>query len=263
MELSAYTKKMPAKVFSLLERRGFSGLRPCQMKAIAAGLFEEKNLLVCTPTASGKTLVGELAALNTILHEKGKVVYVVPLRALAAEKQKQFIKEYPELKIALTSGDIDSDDAYLARYDLIITTSEKMDSLLRHHAPWLSTVKTLIVDEIHLLNDPGRGPTLEVLLTLLRDLRPQLQVVGLSATIGNPEELAAWMDASLVLDDWRPVRLDKGVYLDGTITFPSVWEEEEQEGERRNGEREAEEEIKKEQKKSEKKREKNLLRRIQ
>ena len=80
-------------------------------------------------------------------------------------------------------------------------------------------MKTVVVDEIHLLNDPGRGPTLEVLITLLRKTLPTLQLIGLSATIGNPEELAAWLEAKLILDAWRPVRLDKGVYLDGKIAF--------------------------------------------
>ncbi len=220
MHLEKRKARIPPKVYSLLERRGFTTLRPCQVKAIDAGLFEDENMLVCTPTASGKTLVGELAALNAILHDKGKAVYVVPLRALASEKHKQFTKDYPNLKIALTSGDVDSADSYLAAYDLIITTSEKLDSLIRHKTPWLSSVKTAVFDEIHLLNDAHRGPTLEVLMTVLRKALPGLQVIGLSATIGNPEELASWLEAKLVLDSWRPVRLDKGVYRDGEIVFP-------------------------------------------
>lgn len=219
MQLVKHKKKIPSNIYSLLEKRGFNELRPCQIKAIDAGLFDDKNLLICTPTASGKTLVGELAALNAILHDKGKAVYVVPLRALASEKYKQFKKDYPSLKIALTSGDTDSADSYLAGYDVIITTSEKLDSLIRHKTPWLPLVKTVIVDEIHLLNDGGRGPTLEIVITILRKVLPQLQFIGLSATIGNPEELASWLEAELVMDKWRPVRLDKGVYRDNSITF--------------------------------------------
>ncbi|RME31884.1 DEAD/DEAH box helicase [Candidatus Woesearchaeota archaeon] len=216
--LAQYKEQIPKPVFALLEKRGFTSLRPCQWKAIEEGLFADANLLVCTPTASGKTLVGELAALHAVLRDKGKAVYVVPLRALAAEKHKQFTKDYPQLSIALASGETDSADAYLARYDIIVATSEKLDSLLRHRAPWISRVKTLIIDEIHLLNDASRGPTLEVVVTLLRRIL-DVQVVGLSATIGNAEELADWLDAKLVKDAWRPVRLDKGVYLDGRITF--------------------------------------------
>ncbi len=210
---------VPERIRSLLARRGIKKLMPAQEKAVRAGLFEDRNLLVCTPTASGKTLVGELAALNAVLHHKGKAVYVAPLRALASEKYDRFRNDYPGLRIVLTSGDVDSDDAHLSSYEVIITTSEKLDSLLRHRAPWLPSVRTLVVDEIHLLNDPSRGPTLEVVLSLMRALIPSLQVIGLSATIGNPEELGAWLGAELVLDSWRPVRLDRGVYLDGTVEF--------------------------------------------
>ncbi|HJX05656.1 MAG TPA: DEAD/DEAH box helicase [Candidatus Nanoarchaeia archaeon] len=219
MKLSKHQHKIPEKIYKEIEKRGFIELRPCQVKSIDAGLFEDKNLLVCTPTASGKTLVAELAFLNAILHDKGKAVYVVPLRALASEKFKTFKKDYPSIKIAISSGDIDSADSFLERYDLIITTSEKFDSLIRHKAPWLRQVKTVIIDEVHLLNDPGRGPTLEVLITILRSVLKNLQLIALSATIGNPKELAEWLGAELVIDDWRPVRLDKGVYLDGEVEF--------------------------------------------
>ncbi|MBU1975868.1 MAG: DEAD/DEAH box helicase [Nanoarchaeota archaeon] len=219
MDLSKYKKQIPERIYKEISKRGFKTLRPCQTKSIKAGLFNDKNLLVCTPTASGKTLVAELAALNAIYHDSGKAVYVVPLRALASEKYKSFKKDYPEIKVAISIGDIDSSDSYLERYDLIITTSEKFDSLIRHHTPWLQSVKVVVIDEIHMLNDVSRGPTLEVVITILRQVLPKLQLIGLSATIGNPEELAEWMGAELVLDKWRPVRLEKGVYLDGVVEF--------------------------------------------
>jgi len=219
MKLSDYKPKIPEKIFSELEKRGFAKLRPCQSKSIDAGLFDDKNILVCTPTASGKTLVAELAFLNAILHDKGKAVYVVPLRALASEKYKEFSKLYPKVRVAISSGDIDSADSFLERYNLIITTSEKFDSLIRHKARWLKEVKTVIIDEIHMLNDSSRGPALEVLITMLRSMIKNLQVIALSATIGNPKDLAKWLNAELVIDDWRPVRLDKGVYLDGEVEY--------------------------------------------
>ena len=219
VELHKHKEHIPAKVYEVLERRGFTTLRPCQVKAIKAGLFEEKNLLVCTPTASGKTLVGELTALNAILHERGKAVYLVPLRALAMEKHRQFTRDYPSLKIGVSSGDIDSADEYLIRYDVIIATCEKFDSLLRHKASWVRQVKTVIIDEIHLLNDASRGPTLEVVITILRELLPTVHLIGLSATIGNPEELAAWLGAELVLDSWRPVELRHGVLVGTALSF--------------------------------------------
>lgn len=211
--------KIPEKIYSLLETKGFEELRPSQYKSIDAGLFEDKNLLVCTPTASGKTLVAEFAFLNAVLHDKGKAAYIVPLKALASEKFKQFKKDYPSLKIGLSSGDLDSSDSHLNYSDVIITTSEKFDSLLRHKAPFIQRLKTVVVDEIHLLNDASRGPTLEIILTILKQKLKNIQIIGLSATIGNPAELSEWLNATLVEDSWRPVVLRKGVYLDGEIEF--------------------------------------------
>lgn len=208
---------MDPLVSEFLEKQGIRELRPAQRKALDAGILDGESVLVCTPTASGKTLIAELAILRQVRLGK-KAVYIVPLKALGSEKYREFRKRHA-FRTGLSIGDYDSADAKLAEYDLIIVTAEKLDSLLRHHTPWLSRVGLVVVDEIHLMNDPGRGPTLEILITMLRRLvKPQF--LGLSATIGNPEELAAWLDARLVQDDWRPVRLDKGVYVDGTIDFP-------------------------------------------
>ncbi len=219
MRLSDLKKQLPEKAFDVLEKE-IKELRPAQEKAVKQGLLEGKNLLVCTPTASGKTLVAELAALKIILEHKGKAVYIVPLRALASEKFREFSNKYGRLmKIALSIGDMDSSDSYLSDYDLIITTSEKLDSLIRHHSPWLRQIGLVIVDEIHLLNDPGRGPTLEILLTILKGILPKAQFLGLSATIGNPKELAEWLSAETVEDSWRPIKLYQGVYLDGKINI--------------------------------------------
>ena len=219
MQLKTIKTQIPKELYSVLEKE-ITDLRPAQEKAIKKGLLKDKNLLVCTPTASGKTLIAELAAMKSIIEQKGKAIYIVPLKALAAEKFKDFKKKYEHIaKIALSIGDIDSADPYLVDYDLIITTSEKLDSLIRHHAPWLSLIKTVIIDEIHLMNDPGRGPTLEILITILRKLLKNVQIVGLSATIGNPEELSEWLSANPVVDKWRPVKLHKGTYLKGEIEF--------------------------------------------
>jgi helicase len=227
MTLEKIKHRLHPKLYESLYKEGINELRPAQRKSIEAGLLEGKNLLVCTPTASGKTLVAELAMLNNLLNNPGKkAVYIVPLKALASEKFRQFRKKYGEMiKIALSIGDLDSSDSYLSSYDIIICTSEKFDSLIRHKAPWLSFLSVVIIDEIHLLNDPGRGPTLEILITILRDKIKNLQLIGLSATIGNPEELADWLEAELIIDKWRPVKLSKGVFIDGRIEFVKEKEE--------------------------------------
>ena len=210
---------IPPKLYDILSSE-IKELRPSQKKAVKAGLLEGKSVLVCTPTASGKTLIAEIAAMKAILEKKKKAVYIVPLKALATEKYREFKRKYDKVaKIALSIGNLDGSDPYLSDYDIVITTSEKLDSLLRHHSPWLINVGVVIIDEIHLLNDPTRGPTLEILITLLRRVLKDLQIIGLSATIGNPEELAEWLGARLVEDSWRPVKLKKGIYLNGQLEF--------------------------------------------
>ncbi|MBW2968404.1 DEAD/DEAH box helicase [Candidatus Woesearchaeota archaeon] len=218
--LESIKDRIPEKLYSVLEREGIEELRPAQSKAVKAGLLDGKSLLVCTPTASGKTLVAELAMMNSVLRGKGKAIYIVPLKALASEKNKSFRHRYGKLcNIGMSIGDFDASDPYLHTYDLIICTAEKLDSLMRHHAPWVRDISVVVVDEIHLLNDPTRGPTLEILLTMLKQILKKAQVIGLSATIGNEQELAEWLEADLVHDDWRPVELHKGVYTQGKIEF--------------------------------------------
>ncbi|MBI2659142.1 DEAD/DEAH box helicase [Candidatus Woesearchaeota archaeon] len=219
MELKSIKREIPEELYNILEKE-IEILRPAQEKSIKKGLLKGESLLVCTPTASGKTLIAELAALKSIIEGKGKTVYIVPLKALASEKYRDFKRRYDKIaKIALSIGNIDSADPFLADYDLIVTTSEKLDSLIRHHAPWLAGIATVVVDEIHLLNDAERGPTLEILLTILKKLLKNAQIIGLSATIGNSEELAEWLQADLVVDEWRPVKLHKGICFDGKIEF--------------------------------------------
>lgn len=220
MQLTDLKDKLNQALYNVLERENITELRPAQEKAINKGLLDNKSLLVCTPTASGKTLVAEIAAMQSILNKVGKAIYIVPLKALANEKYKEFKRKYSHLcNITISIGDLDKAEPYLDKYDLIITTSEKLDSLLRHHSPWLKDVNTIIVDEIHLLNDISRGPTLEILLTMLKRILKKIQIIGLSATIGNPSELAEWLDAELIIDNWRPVELKHGIYLDGKINF--------------------------------------------
>ncbi len=193
-------------------------LYPPQLEALNAGVLEGKNLVVCCNTGAGKTLIAELAALATVLERKKKVVYVVPLRALASEKSEDFRKYSKYLRVALSIGDFDGSDPRLSDYDVIVCTSEKLDSLIRHGARWLSQVGLVVLDEIHEIGS-DRGPTLEaVAIKLMKSCRP-LQVLGLSATIGNAKELSEWLGAHLVESDFRPVPLEEGVLVEDEIKF--------------------------------------------
>ena len=197
-------------------------LYPPQEDAIKKGALQGKNLVLSVPTASGKTLVSEFCMLKSVLKEGGKCLYIVPLRALASEKYEEFKQKYEPLgiKVGISTGDFDIADPRLARYDILIATSEKVDSLLRHRAKWLADlISVAVLDEVHLINDPGRGPTVEILAARLRQVNPKLQVVALSATIRNSDEIAEWLNAELVKSEWRPVPLKEGVYYNGVIKF--------------------------------------------
>ncbi len=167
--------------------------------------------------------------LKSILEEGGKCLYTVPLRALASEKFKEFKEKYESLgvKVGIATGDYDVASSDLSEYDILVATSEKVDSLLRHKAKWLADMSTVVVfDEIHLIDDSGRGPTLEVLAARLRQMNPNLQILGLSATIRNSGEIADWLDARHLKSEWRPVPLKEGVYFRDRIVFEDLSEKE-------------------------------------
>ncbi|MEA3369628.1 MAG: DEAD/DEAH box helicase [Candidatus Ratteibacteria bacterium] len=206
----------------MLEKTGFLALYPPQEKAIESGILEGKNFVLSMPTASGKTLLAELCLIQSIIKRGGRCLYVAPLRALASEKYEDFNRKYAPLgiKVGIATGDYDIPSPHLTRYQILIATSEKIDSLLRFRAPWLSQdLSIAIFDEIHFLNDPGRGPTLEILIARLRQLNPRMQVLALSATIANAWELAKWLEAECVMSRWRPVPLKEGVYFHKKIRF--------------------------------------------
>jgi len=196
--------------------KGIVELYPPQADCVQRGMLEGKNLLVSIPTASGKTLIAEMA-MHTHVAKKGKCLYIVPLKALASEKFDEF--EGKGVRIGIATGDFDRRDDSLGRNDVIVATSEKVDSLLRNRARWIHDITLVVVDEIHLIDSENRGPTLEMVIAKLRNQNPAIQVIGLSATIGNPQLLAGWLDAELVTSTWRPVDLRQGVFWNNRIHF--------------------------------------------
>jgi ATP-dependent DNA helicase len=217
---------IPEPVKQLVIQSGIADLYPPQEEAIKAGALEGKNLVLASPTASGKTLVAEFCALKHIIEKNGKAVYLTPLRALANEKFDEFRKytslakkDGRKIRVGISTGDFDTADAWLERFDIIITTNEKADSLLRHRAKWMDEISLVVADEVHLLNDADRGPTLEVVLARLMQVNPDIQILALSATINNVDEIAAWLKAQCVTTEWRPVALKEGVLLHDEIQY--------------------------------------------
>ncbi|MHA2200133.1 MAG: DEAD/DEAH box helicase [Candidatus Thorarchaeota archaeon] len=186
------------------------GIKPRGIQNIAKdkGLLEGKNIMVCSPTGSGKTLVGEMALLRAVTTGK-KGLFLVPLRALAVQVT-QVIKERYEvfgISVGLSTGDFQNSGDDLSENDVLVTTYERADSLLRRGASWIKEVGTVVIDEIQTLSEPGRGARLESLIIRLKRTLPELQIIALSATIGAPDELAEWIGCELVESDERPVPL--------------------------------------------------------
>ena len=205
--------EVPDWLLSHLREQGIEALYPPQAEAVEQGVTRGESIVASIPTASGKTLVATLAMLSAVESRGGMALYIVPLRALASEKREEFEAfEAYGLDVGVSTGNYESDGGWLAGKDIVVATSEKVDSLVRNDAPWLEELSCVVADEVHLVDDAERGPTLEVTLATLRRLNPALQTVALSATIGNAEELATWLDAALVDSTWRPIELRKGVH---------------------------------------------------
>ena len=225
-----YSHFLHNEIITLLKKRKITQFYPTQWKAIKPGL-EGQNLIVSIPTASGKTLIAEIIALQKFLKapeeskedskKRKKILYLSPLKALANEKYKEFKESWKSLgiKVGISTSDIDHNDFRVFFNDLIILTNEKADSLIRSNPKLIQNIQMVICDEIHLINDESRGITLEFLLTRLITLNPDIQIVGLSATIKNANELAEWLGAKLITSNWRPVKLKEGFYTKNQIEF--------------------------------------------
>jgi helicase len=216
---------IPNQVIQKLSDSGIKTLYPSQKDALKTGVLDGKNLVLASPTASGKTLVAQLCALKHVLELGGKVLYLTPLRALTWEKYEEF-QAYTDMdkangkkiRVGVSTGDMDNNSPWLQAYDIVICTNEKCDSLLRHRSPWMNSISLVVADEIHLIGS-DRGPTLEVSLARLRQITPDIQIIALSATISNAIEIAEWLNAECVTTNWRPIELKEGVAFSTHINF--------------------------------------------
>ena len=175
---------------------------PAQKAVIESGYLENnKNCVIAIPTASGKTVLGIMAALKSIL-EGGKAVYAAPLISIQNEKVKEF-KKFEEHGIKVGKHPSTS--------DLSVMVFESFDALTRFSWDALREVDTIIIDEFHMIGEFSRGPTIECAITRAKIINPNLRVIALSATLENMEEIETWLDATVVEHDYRPVPLKKDV----------------------------------------------------
>lgn len=183
-------------------------LNPAQVQALPALLSEDPAFIVA-PTGAGKTVMGMLAALREIKGRGRKAAWLVPQRTLTAELDRDLdLWRRQGLKVVALSGEVATDTRATQEADLWVATTEKFEALCRASSMRnaIAQIGTLVVDEIHLLGEPSRGPLLESLLARIRGENSPVRLVGLSATAANAEDIAAWLGATLVEIAWRPTR---------------------------------------------------------
>ena len=175
---------------------------PAQKAVIESGYLDDKsNYIICIPTASGKTVLGVLPALKTIL-DGGKAVYAAPLLSIQNEKVKEF-KAFEEHGIKVGK--------HPSSAELSVMVFESFDALTRFSWDALRDVDTLIIDEFHMIGEYSRGPTLEAAITRAKIINPGMRIIALSATLRNIEEIEGWLEGTCVEHDYRPVPLHKEV----------------------------------------------------
>jgi len=204
----------------VLEINNYTELNPVQEKA-TKHLTKYENLIVASPTASGKTTIFELFMLDYLINKNKKVIYLAPLKALTFEHYQETKRKFAHkhnLKIGVSTGDLDSSSKNLSSYDVLFLTYEKFDSIVRHNPSWLKEIGLITIDEIHELGG-DRGATLEILITQIRSSFKEINFLGLSATIKNSKELADWLKGNLIESNYRPVPLDIGILHDKKIFF--------------------------------------------
>jgi len=231
-EISATTEDVdPVRVDSLglhpgiqdhLESR-FDTLLPVQSLAVEHGATDGEDQLVVSATATGKTLVGEMAGLDRVLNGEGKMLFLVPLVALANQKYDDFQDRYGDMvDVSLRVGAsriADEGGRFDPEADIIVGTYEGIDHALRTGKD-LGNVGTVVIDEVHTLGEDERGHRLDGLISRLKyyceEAKTDTQWIYLSATVGNPSQLAKKLRAKLIEFEERPVPIERHVtFADG------------------------------------------------
>ncbi len=215
LEKYGVLKSVVKKLFDL----GYQELTEVQRVAVETGIFDGKNILASAPTNTGKTFIGELAALVASIRKSARrSFFLVPLKAIADEKYEDFVNKYSDfgLKVAISTRDRTEFDDDLLSYDLIIATYEKLNALIIRRPKIIQDIGLVVVDEIQNISDVSRGTTLEVLTTRLISSPNQPQIIGLSATIPNAKDVAGWLNAILVQTTKRDIELHEGILYTGS-----------------------------------------------
>jgi len=237
--LSDVSFKLPPEYLRLLTESAAAvyNLWPPQIEAIHRGLLTSKRFAVQLPPSAGKTLLAELKIASILMGEEDALaIYVVPLNALARQIQKdlqQRLRLSPvdcHIKVLTGTYEIpDEDLKAVKKENVIITTPEKLDGLLRSRekpdvAEMFDRCRLLIFDEAQTITSGRRGVTYELLIARVRRLLPEAQILLLTAVCENIEDLAKWLDGQWIYYDWKPTRTYWAVWpVDEDLIFEGQW----------------------------------------
>ncbi len=217
-KISPKQLKIPKRFKKVLSKK-IKQLLPVQILAIDAGLLDGEDLMVVSATASGKTLIGELAGIPKAMNHR-KFIYLTPLVALANQKYRDFKKQYKSLGLNVAikvgsnrikaKGELTIANKSVKNADIVVATYEGLDFILRSgNHDQLKNIGTVVIDEIHMLDEPERGPRLNGLIKRISTLYPKAQLIGLSATVKNSKSVASDFNLKLVEYKQRPVPLER------------------------------------------------------
>ncbi len=221
-------KGISEEIVESWKKYGYETLLPVQIEAVEKGALDGKTLLVCAPTSSGKTFIGEMVSVAYALKGK-KTLYIVPFKAIAEEKYNEFNEKYgrPEVGLLVRISDKDhretDEEIRIGNYDIAILTYEKLSALLVTNSAILDTCDCVLVDEIQMIMDPERGGGLELLLTKIRGTGNQTQIIGLSAVLNDLNGFDEWLGAKTIFRRDRPVELYQGVLRPDAIFEYRAW----------------------------------------
>ncbi|OQA89147.1 MAG: ski2-like helicase [bacterium ADurb.Bin236] len=212
-----------SSIIDVWEKSGLKALLPVQSMAVRKfDLFGPGNLIVSAPTSSGKTFIGEMAAVRNALENK-KVFYCVPLKALAEEKYHDFKRKYDQygFRVVISTRDRrEYDDRINAgEFGIAVVVYEKLQQLLTQNIGLLDEIGIVIIDELQMLADDTRGAELELLLTKLKLYKGNFKILGLSAVMKNCQIVPEWLDAKFLEYFQRPVELRRGILYNGVFHY--------------------------------------------
>uniref|UniRef100_A0A3Q3KVV4 DNA-directed DNA polymerase n=1 Tax=Mastacembelus armatus TaxID=205130 RepID=A0A3Q3KVV4_9TELE len=214
---------LPKPVLERYQKHGVTHMFEWQAQCLTVGqVLRGGNLVYSAPTSAGKTLVSELLMLKRVLETKRKALFILPFVSVAKEKMHylQTVFEEAGVRVEGYMGSTSAAGGFTA-LDVAVCTIEKANSLVNRliEEDSMSLLGMVVVDELHMVGDSGRGYLLELLLTKIRyiaqkqnttgSLSEGVQIVGMSATLPNLSLLATWLGAELYQTDYRPVPLQE------------------------------------------------------